>query len=363
MKKFTTILCMMACLVAACGQQPESMVISLKNPSFEDIPNIGIVPSQWENCGFPKETPPDIQPNSTFAVKKAAFDGKTYLGMVTRDNWTWERIGQALNTPLVPDQCYSLSFYAARSHTYMSVSRVTNNVANYNAPVKLRIWAGFHACDEAQLLAETPFIGHEQWENYVLTFQATQAFTYLVLEVYYADQEQAYCGNILLDHFSPITPIACANSGTIKKIPVTNDKMPAIDSGIPKDHFAYKPPAGWENLDDLLPKYSRLIAYTPDGLLEKGYYYSYEQSSLIFQNPYLDHIIQLFKKTPDTKMVIAVPGKNEVEENTKIKDLKNALRYFNAPIKAIEIQPFSQADQRAKWIGSKKGVLFRLERK
>lgn len=363
MKQLSTILCLIGCMSTACGQQPEPIAISLKNPSFEDAPNISIVPSKWGNCGFAKESPPDILPHTAFGIKKTAFNGETYLGMVTRDNWTWERIGQTLNTPLVPDQCYNLSFYAAKSDAYVSVSRITNNIANYNAPVKLRIWAGLYDCDRRELLSETPFISHEQWENYVLTFQATRAYTYLILEAYYADAKQAYCGNVLLDHFSPITPIACADSGAIKKIPVTNDKMPAIENGVPENHFTYEPPVGWESLDDLLPKYSRLIAYTQDGFLEKGYYYSYERAKLILQNPYLDHIIALFKKTPDTKMIIAVPGENEVEETSKIKDLKASLRYFGAPMKSIEIQLFSQADRDAKWIGSKKGLLFRLERK
>ncbi|NUO02655.1 MAG: hypothetical protein HUU01_18770, partial [Saprospiraceae bacterium] len=233
MKKLFTILFTIVCLTA-CGQKPEPIVITLKNPSFEDTPSIGITPSQWVNCGFPKETPPDIQPNSTFAVKKAAFDGETYLGLVTRDNWTWERIGQALVAPLVKDQCYSLSFSAAKSNAYVSVSRITNDMVNYNTPVKLRIWAGFYACQEAQLLAETPFVGHEQWENYVLIFQANQPFTHLMLEAYYASAKQAYCGNILLDHFSAITPIACADSGAIKKIPATKGKMPVIRNGVPE---------------------------------------------------------------------------------------------------------------------------------
>ncbi|NUO03328.1 MAG: hypothetical protein HUU01_22180 [Saprospiraceae bacterium] len=84
---------------------------------------------------------------------------------------------------------------------------------------------------------------------------------------------------------------------------------------------------------------------------------------LILQNPYLDHLIALLKKTPGTKMVIAVPGETEAEEVSKIEDLKASLRYFDAPMKAIEIQSFSQADQGVKWVGSKKGLLFRLERK
>ena len=71
--------------------------IELKNPSFEDQPAISQVPSGWTPCGFPEETPPDTHPGNAFGVKMPTNDGKTYLGMVVRDNDTWEGVTQPLD--------------------------------------------------------------------------------------------------------------------------------------------------------------------------------------------------------------------------------------------------------------------------
>jgi hypothetical protein len=76
-------------------------VIKLQNPSFEDIPRAGsgMTPpiTGWFDCGktnFQSETPPDIHPVETGAwgVSKDAYDGATYLGMVVRDNDSWETL-------------------------------------------------------------------------------------------------------------------------------------------------------------------------------------------------------------------------------------------------------------------------------
>lgn len=44
--------------------------ITLKNPSFEDIPKHSRTPHGWFDCGFTGETPPDILPTPglTFSV-------------------------------------------------------------------------------------------------------------------------------------------------------------------------------------------------------------------------------------------------------------------------------------------------------
>ena len=67
-------------------------VIKLLNPSFEDIPRNSRAPMGWTNCGFPAETPPDVHPDpmNQFQVGMTPQNGSTYLGMVVRDNDTWE---------------------------------------------------------------------------------------------------------------------------------------------------------------------------------------------------------------------------------------------------------------------------------
>ena len=84
-----------------------SKVIELRNPSFEDTPKPSVPPNEWENCGCVKETPPDVHPTEgyRYGVPQFAIDGETYVGMVVRENDTWESIGQNLSKPLEKDKC------------------------------------------------------------------------------------------------------------------------------------------------------------------------------------------------------------------------------------------------------------------
>ncbi len=188
----------------------QTEVIVLRNPSFEDMPRHSYPPRYWTNCGFPDESPPDIQPDFTFQVSKLAQNGNTYLGMVVRDNDTWESVGQQLARPLKEGQCYSFSISLARSLSYMSVSRERNEPANYITPTKLRIWGGYGLCDKRGLLGESPIIQHTEWRNYDLKLEPDANYTHIVLEVFYKTPTLfPYNGNILIDNASALTLIPC----------------------------------------------------------------------------------------------------------------------------------------------------------
>lgn len=73
--------------------------IELKNTSFEDLPNASTVPVGWTPCGMSGETPPYIQPGF-FGCELQPAEGRTHLGMVTHDNYTWESVSQQLPAPL-----------------------------------------------------------------------------------------------------------------------------------------------------------------------------------------------------------------------------------------------------------------------
>ena len=79
--------------------------IQLINPSFEDYPRAERVPHGWRDCGFPGESAPDTHPSGAFDVVKYPSDGNTYLGMVVRDNDTWERVSQHLTAPIQAETC------------------------------------------------------------------------------------------------------------------------------------------------------------------------------------------------------------------------------------------------------------------
>ncbi|HRI59483.1 MAG TPA: hypothetical protein PK228_07160, partial [Saprospiraceae bacterium] len=94
---FQTVILLLFCL-KGWGQKTNM----LSNPSFEDTPKTGEVPVGWYDCGAAMETPPDVQPGS-FGVVSSPYDGNTYLGMVVRDNETWEAVGQQLQQLLLLD--------------------------------------------------------------------------------------------------------------------------------------------------------------------------------------------------------------------------------------------------------------------
>ncbi|HZV43784.1 MAG TPA: hypothetical protein VFF90_04875, partial [Saprospiraceae bacterium] len=100
----------LAFLFSLAGQAFSQEIIKLQNPSFEDTPRRGGEFSSpikgWQDCGmtrFPGESPPDIHPvpATAWEVSKDPYDGATYLGMVTRDNDSWESISQALSSPIM----------------------------------------------------------------------------------------------------------------------------------------------------------------------------------------------------------------------------------------------------------------------
>ncbi|WP_367388407.1 OmpA family protein [Lewinella sp. LCG006] len=198
-------------LFAPATAEAQGKAISLDNPSFEDMPRHSMTPRYWSNCGSPDESPPDIQPELTFQVSKPAYAGATYLGMVVRDNDTWEAVGQLLSEPLQLGDCYSFSIKLARSLSYYSVSREKNVPANYIKPVKLRIWGGFGTCDKRELLDESPLVSNPDWKEFEFKFEPGASYTHIVLEAFYQTPSLfPYNGNLLLDDASMIEPLPCS---------------------------------------------------------------------------------------------------------------------------------------------------------
>ena len=179
-------------------------VIPLVNPSFEDPPRASEVPSGWYDCGASGETPPDVQPGA-FQVTTPPQHGNTFLGLVVRDNETWEAVGQELPQPLLKDSVYELRIFLARSALYLSTSKLTGQEANYATPVMLRVWGGSDDCDKSELLALSPLISHTDWKEYVLILSPLEndRYSYITLEAYYKTPVAfPYNGNLLLDNCS-----------------------------------------------------------------------------------------------------------------------------------------------------------------
>jgi outer membrane protein OmpA-like peptidoglycan-associated protein len=194
--------------------------ITLVNPSFEDMPRKGGEPTipirGWHDCGlskFPGESPPDIHPvpGVAWEVSKDAYDGETFLGMVTRYNDTYESLSQALGSPIQGGVCYSFSAFIARSDQYKSgTTRSSQTLENFVRPAVLLIWGGNSFCDKAELLGESPAVSNSEWKFYKFLFQPQKTHKYITIEAFYKTPIlEGYNGHILLDAFSNISPVDC----------------------------------------------------------------------------------------------------------------------------------------------------------
>jgi outer membrane protein OmpA-like peptidoglycan-associated protein len=182
-----------------------SQPIELRNASFEDAPRHSTTPYGWYDCGQTEETPPDIQPGE-FEVFQKAADGKTYLGLVTRDNDTWEGVGQRLTQPMQAGVCYTFSISLARAENYISISKTTRVEENFNKPIRLRIWGGTSYCSKKEKLAETITIKNTSWKEYSFKLNPKGNYNYIFLEAFFEPTLFPYNGNILVDECSALVP-------------------------------------------------------------------------------------------------------------------------------------------------------------
>lgn len=200
---FTFTLCTVLLVLVQGIAQP----IYLVNPSFEGEPKASTTPVGWQDCGMPGQSPPDTHPANAFNVQVNSQEGRTYLGLVARDDDTWEAVGQKLRTPLEAGQCYKMNMYLARSKTYFSMSMAVSREVEFNEPIVLRVWGGNDYCENQELLAESEEVAHQDWRKYEFEFTPSKNFRYFKLEAFYkVPVLLPYRGNILVDNCSPITP-------------------------------------------------------------------------------------------------------------------------------------------------------------
>ena len=222
------------CFVALSAQSQDA-AIELTNPSFEDFPRPSQPPRGWYDCGASNETPPDVHPESgegAFKVTLEAQEQLTYLGLVVRDNDTWEAVSQRLKAPLKKGKCYSFSIHVARSIIYESQSRTTKEPANYATPAKLRIWAGNNYCDKAELLGETKEIINTRWLKREFKFEPKGDYYYIIFEAFYKTPVLfPYNGNILLDNASSLQVIPCTERVLVQKEDTVPPPVSTVTSG------------------------------------------------------------------------------------------------------------------------------------
>ncbi len=200
-------------------------IIELYNPSFENPrmytltqPYCCMGARGWASCGEQDLNTPDAQPGH-FGVTLKPNEGEYYLGIVTRDDGSWESISQKLSYPIVLGQEYYFSIALAKAKDLFSHSRVTKKQVNYNKSIKLRVWGGNSYCEDIQLLGETEAISNFDWMFYEFIFKPSDDYSHITIEAYFDNNaDSPYCGNILLDNLSPIISLNSETDSIISEL-------------------------------------------------------------------------------------------------------------------------------------------------
>ena len=207
--------------------------IHLTNPSFEDAPRKGGALSMpikgWVDCGlskFPGESPPDIHPVpiNAWEVTKSAYDGETYLGLVTRYNNTYESLSQAMEKSVLAGKCYQVSVHLALSENYKSGTArsgtvtswkknqrtIIPNLENFSNHVRFLIAGGNAFCEWEEVLLETIPVSNTEWTEFTIVFTPQKDYKYITIGAFYKEGFlEAYNGHVLVDNLSPIIEVDC----------------------------------------------------------------------------------------------------------------------------------------------------------
>ncbi len=331
--------------------------IPLTNPSFEDLPVPGRAPRGWTDCGQAGESPVDVHPAGSFGVTKPPADGHSYIGMVTRDNGTWESISQPLPSPLRAGECYLFAFYAARSEQYMSVSRTTNEPANFEAPALVRVWGADSArCNRAQLLAYTPPVTQTNWRLYPFILQPEIDCRFLIFEAYFADSTGNYANsNVLIDFLQPIRPRPC-DSTTQEIDPLTLIPTPA-ERGLP---VAATLPETAEELAGWIRRFGaevRFLATQPT--LERWIYLDAGQK-VVHRNYYLALLAAAMAKYPEQTLYIGINEQEHLADAAQLEnELRSELKLIDAPNNII-LRKMRRRDFKREWLADNRLLFFKF---
>lgn len=313
--------------------QPAPIV--LLNPSFEDDPWHSKPPRGWYYCGPAGETPPDVHPTGYFDVNRPADHGNTYLGMVVRDNGTWEAVGQHLQKPLLADQCYRFTLRACRSANYRSVSRRTGKPVSYDAPVRLRLWGGDLNCDQGELLAGSDIVSDTTWQTIRFDIQPRHTHHYIILEAFYpGDTSSKYLGNILVDNCSPFVPVDCR-------------------SHIPLFEASPVTPVIVQNLSELRKQARRVFQDIRfgNGTAELvNHYFQNKEGKAVQANRSLYELALLAQQAPAAKLIIAVRVSGKQLQIDRIEQVSRQLLQLGLPQRRFQVRSFRKKDRRTEWL-------------
>lgn len=190
----------------------------LENPSFEGTILMIGPPPGWYICD-PTSTP-NVQPGK-YNIFLPPSEGMTYLGLLTRDNFTWEDMRAPLLTPLSKDSCYKfkidLAFQEVLSFTIVD-------------PIVLRVYGSNIVCQKNNVLWQSPPISNLDWETFEFLIHNDEFdITDLILETYYVGTSP-YWGYMLLDNIR-ITPTPSFELGNDTTLVLCENDTLVLDPG------------------------------------------------------------------------------------------------------------------------------------
>ncbi len=296
----------------------EAQEVRFRNPSFEGVAGPNRTPRRWANCGFRGESPPDVHPDPArlFFVNLLPYEGRTYLGMVTRDNNTWESVSASLSGALRQGQCYRFSIALASSDSYRSMSRSTNQPVNYDAPVRLKIWGGNSPCEQEELLVVTDPVSTGPWQEYSFVIQPRLSdYMYISFSTDYAeDATQATNGNLLLDAASSFEPIDDCGTGANVSDEVAAASVTPLTLRLPPAEF-------FETEDNQLTFLANVLQdfqFLEDGTLADQRFVLEGESVVRPGSPQLFALLYGLQYLPAAKWELVVFDEDEVRQELKV---------------------------------------------
>lgn len=304
--------------------------IKLNNPSFEDFARPSHTPRGWYDCGginFPLETPPDVHPadlngSSAYGVTQEPYDGDTFIGMVIRENGSYESVSQNLKSMLLKGNSYSFSIALCMSENYKSALRDKDEIVYFTTPVSLRIWGGTGYCDTRELLAESPIINNTEWKEFTFLLQPkNDDLSVIVLEIFSEDEVN---GNLLLDGASFIELESSEN----------------IDS----NNELIIPKKSWNERSKIFRAAEREISI-------KGYSIKFKDNKLtVSGNRKIRSIANAMNDLPNHKLIIDLNGTKKKKAKLRKEEIVNVLLKEGLSRLKFEIRNTKEEDDNVKWL-------------
>jgi hypothetical protein len=118
--------------------------------------------------------------------------------------------------------------YLTTSPQYLSPTKKSPGVAvNFRNPTIVRIWGCKSMCAPTQLLATSAPVVSTKWEQYEFVLSPKERYEYIMMEAYYANENQPTNGHILVDMASSMVPITtfAAKTDVAVEAPAPTDKV------------------------------------------------------------------------------------------------------------------------------------------